>query len=663
ASDPEGDNLTFSAAGLAALGLSINPNTGDITGTITAGAGVYPVSIQADDDGTPVASGSESFDWTILQPQSAAQTVVYRVNTGGNLTTANDAPNPDWDEDTQANGSPYRNAGSKTNGYNITQTDATVPASTPLEIFQSERFDPRSGGNMEWDFPVSDSGDYEVRLYFADGYSGTNTPGKRIFSVEIEGTIVLPDYDIVADVGHAIGTMKTFLGTVNDGNLDINFLIGAKSTPIISGIEILSISNQSTPPPVAGQWTQEVSSDGSSLVERVENDYVEANGKFYLIGGRGSVGVSIYDPIAKTWTSGSAPPKQLHHFQAISHNGKIYVAGAMTGNYPNESPVDSIYEYDPATDNWGTIAEIPAGRRRGAGGVVVYNNEFYFLSGLTNGHISGHVPWADKYNPATNTWTVLSDAPRARDHFQASVANGKIYLAGGRLSKANDGPVFANTIAAVDVYDIATDTWTTLADSIPTKRAGSSSAVFGDYIMIIGGESDAQTVAHNEVEGLDVNTGTWTSFPTLITGRHGTGSIVYNDRIYVAGGVGSQGGNPKLTSQEYYSTGTTSARFGNGTSQEPIKTLNENSDSYEISVFPNPFSHELNIIGNIPDLIDTPVRLRLFDVRGSLIFEKSWVANEHLEQQIPIPSLAPGLYFYELKTQQIEKKGRLIKVE
>ena len=63
--DPNASNWT--ATGLP-LGLSINPNTGVISGTISnnAGVGVFTVVVNATDDGTP---GSDTFTWTVTGPQ------------------------------------------------------------------------------------------------------------------------------------------------------------------------------------------------------------------------------------------------------------------------------------------------------------------------------------------------------------------------------------------------------------------------------------------------------------------------------------------------------------------------------------------------------------------------------------------------------------------
>jgi hypothetical protein len=67
ATDPDGNNLSYSATGLPA-GLSINPSTGLISGTITIGAETsspYTVTVTVQDDGSPVKSTDEIFSWGV----------------------------------------------------------------------------------------------------------------------------------------------------------------------------------------------------------------------------------------------------------------------------------------------------------------------------------------------------------------------------------------------------------------------------------------------------------------------------------------------------------------------------------------------------------------------------------------------------------------------
>jgi N-acetylneuraminic acid mutarotase len=288
------------------------------------------------------------------------------------------------------------------------------------------------------------------------------------------------------------------------------------------------------------------------LTRRHENGYVKVGSRFYLLGGRRIQPVDIFDPATGAWTKGAPPPIELHHFQALEYERRLWVVGAMTGRYPTEPPVDVIYLYDPATDAWTKGPEIPADRRRGGAGVVLYEGEIFVIAGITNGHTDGHVKWFDAFNPKTGQWRRLPDAPRARDHFHAAVIDGKLYAAGGRTSSFATGQVFELTVPEVDVYDFKTGRWTTLPPTanIPTPRAGSTVAVVNGRLLVIGGES-AQPLAHADVEAYDPASGTWAKLPPLSMGRHATQAVLHEGRIYLASGSRTRGGT-EVDSQEIY---------------------------------------------------------------------------------------------------------------
>ena len=200
---------------------------------------------------TPASVGSKSATLTINHTGSNTPTTVslvgnaidppppqsalYRVNVGGASLTGT----PNWDEDSTANPSPFGNAAATntfSTGSAIDMSDASLPPGTPMTMLQIERWDPSALPEMLWSFPVT-PGLHEVRLYFADIYSGTQSPGARVFDVLIEGNLVLDDYDIFADVGGFTGVMKSF--QVNaDSNLDIAFGHVIEN-PALKGIEII----------------------------------------------------------------------------------------------------------------------------------------------------------------------------------------------------------------------------------------------------------------------------------------------------------------------------------------------------------------------------------------------------------------------------------------
>ncbi|HEV8493790.1 MAG TPA: kelch repeat-containing protein, partial [Candidatus Angelobacter sp.] len=261
---------------------------------------------------------------------------------------------------------------------------------------------------------------------------------------------------------------------------------------------------------------------------------------------RGDRPVDIFDPASNRWTQGAKPPLELHHMQAIAYNNKLYVIGALTGGFPEEPTLSNVLIYDPASDSWAEGAAVPSQRQRGAGGVVLHDGLIYLVGGNTRGHMSGYVPWLDVLNPETGEWQSLPDAPHARDHFHAAVIDGQIYAAAGRTSAHDKGEVLALTIAPVDVYDIATKQWHTLAAPLPTQRAGTSAAVVNGMLVIFGGESATQVAAHSEVEAYNPATKTWVSLPPLPTGRHGTQATQLGDKLHIIAGSANRGGGPEL---------------------------------------------------------------------------------------------------------------------
>lgn len=298
------------------------------------------------------------------------------------------------------------------------------------------------------------------------------------------------------------------------------------------------------------EW-ETIKTDGLPLA-RHENSFVAVDSNFYLLGGRGIKPISIYNVETNIWTEGAAPNIEIHHFQGVAYNNKVYVIGAMTGKYPYEKPLANMLVYDPATDTWETGPEIPEERRRGSCGVVIDGDSVYMISGIVDGHNSTHVPWVDRYDFTTKKWTVLADAPRARDHFQAAIRHGKIYAAGGRTSSFATKQTFELTVPEIDIYDIESDTWTTLDErrNIPTERAGTTTVLYEDQLLVIGGESSSQQSAHDHVEALNLSTLEWSKLNSLNRGRHGTQGIIHEGAIYIVAGSGNRGGKPELDTLE-----------------------------------------------------------------------------------------------------------------
>ena len=291
--------------------------------------------------------------------------------------------------------------------------------------------------------------------------------------------------------------------------------------------------------------------ESTNYTARHECSFVQAGDKFYMFGGReDSQKVDIYDYATNTWTLGASAPVSYNHFQATEYQGLVWVIGAFkNNNFPNEDPALYVGVYDPANNVWMQGSPIP--RPRGGGGLVVHNDKFYLVGGNTNGHAGQVVTWFDEYNPYTGEWGQLLDAPHARDHFHAALADDQLYAIGGRRTKSND--YFNDTVAEVDVYDFSSGSWlaSNLPPDLPSPRAGTGVAVFDGKIMIMGGESGEQGEAYARVDALDVATGSWESLSPMNHGRHGTQAIISGQGVYIAGGSPNRGGGNQLEMEVY----------------------------------------------------------------------------------------------------------------
>ena len=151
-------------------------------------------------------------------------------------------------------------------------------------------------------------------------------------------------------------------------------------------------------------------------------------------------------------------------------------------------------------DSWLTKANMPSAREGLT--VTAVDGKIYAIDGMA---ISGDSNINEVYDPTTDSWTTKTPAPTVRAELTAAAHGGKIYVLGGRYA----GVVLPTN----EIYDVAADTWSTGAP-MPTARAGLASAALGNKIYAIGGRTGRiplSGIALNTTEVYDIATDTWTS--------------------------------------------------------------------------------------------------------------------------------------------------------
>jgi N-acetylneuraminic acid mutarotase len=210
-----------------------------------------------------------------------------------------------------------------------------------------------------------------------------------------------------------------------------------------------------------------------------------ANGKLYILGGYGANApgglagwFNEYDPATDKWTKRPDIPMPVHHQAMVGYNGKVYVFGGgirLTPGGENWFPTNRTWEYTPATNTWRELAPMPT--KRGGGFATELGGKIYVIGGsgyhptqVEDVSISATVPHRtlntnEVYDPATNTWTTRAPMSTPRNHLAGATVNGKI-------------------------YDPARNSWQA-TDNMPLARHGIGGGVIGSRLYVAGGHITA----------------------------------------------------------------------------------------------------------------------------------------------------------------------------
>ena len=187
----------------------------------------------------------------------AGDTVIYRVNCGGNAVTAIDGE-MDWIADSSGSPCIYTNANgangetakqnttyttSASSGSFVASSGYPPPAYADIHaLYNSERYgasDVGDSNTMQFNyvFPVA-NGDYTVNIGLAEIYQ-TNTSARK-FHVEVNGVKKLDNVDCVAKYGgRYYKGWESFPITVSTSEIRINYNDGFYDSPKASLIEII----------------------------------------------------------------------------------------------------------------------------------------------------------------------------------------------------------------------------------------------------------------------------------------------------------------------------------------------------------------------------------------------------------------------------------------
>ena len=255
---------------------------------------------------------------------------------------------------------------------------------------------------------------------------------------------------------------------------------------------------------------------------------------------------TIYNFAQKKWIDVKERNFKAHGFALAAYNRFIYAFGGFSyeeNNKPKWKSLDVVERYDIDKDEWKVVAQMPV--RRSSNIVATVGSKVYLIGGWDStpkfpGDIDGtFLDQIDVYDLETNSFTTLTTKlPKLRRAFSSFVRNGKIYLVGG----ISEGGTHFNLIRNLTEFDPATNEFKELPP-LPFATFAPAAGLLDDRAFIFGGmikigtsEEDYQYVRH--IYQFDFNSMSWSH-----TGRYLHESKGFSQVVNLSQGLGILGGH------------------------------------------------------------------------------------------------------------------------
>ena len=216
-------------------------------------------------------------------------------------------------------------------------------------------------------------------------------------------------------------------------------------------------------------------------------------GKLYTMGGSSNNGnlatVEIYEPTSNSWTEGPSLPDVVKNACSITYGNRIYLVGGNDA----DSKIATNYMLEANANAW--VAKAPMSVARAGQRLVIYEDRIWAMGGNDSDSSENTLNLVESYDPVSDSWRAEPSLPEKKHVASAWVANGKIYIAGGR--------------SALGVYDrsifsFSRETGWVSAGNLPENKYLADAVVLNDQVYVIAGRT-APNVYSNKVFAADLN--------------------------------------------------------------------------------------------------------------------------------------------------------------
>jgi hypothetical protein len=406
----------------------------------------------------------------------------------------------------------FTNGAEKTRLNTIDLSKVVNPA--PMAVYQSQRY----ASPYSYTIPGFAPGSYQlIRLHFAETNPVNNAPGKRLFSVAINGTTEISNLDLFATVGMNTAYIAQFTEAANSaGQYVLNFTASVDSATI-SGIEVLPVPSTTT----VGTWTNgnpvptglsvfaqpQLLTDGSVLM----GDGQSSRWFKLTPDGKGSYATGTWSQVASSNIARGFTPS------AMLKNGKYLIEGGeyVAGGDPNGTPAvipdhASVDIYDPIMNTWTAGPSLPGHNVSDAASSILPDGRFYSATQDSS-------TWTLNPYVTPMTWTQNTTAPIQTTGWQTGDEQAFTLMQNGKILDP------WSVTAGAWVFDITANgglgVWTAtgaigVSLTTYTQEIGPASLLYSGKVLQFGaashkGANGAEQVDPGSTAIYDPTTNTW----------------------------------------------------------------------------------------------------------------------------------------------------------
>jgi hypothetical protein len=184
---------------------------------------------------------------------------------------------------------------------------------------------------------------------------------------------------------------------------------------------------------------------------RSRHSAVAMKSNMYVMGGKisqeGAIATVLrFDSVQGTWSDVAPMPAATSAFAACAMGSDIYVFGGGENAHLQKS----VFKYDTEANAWSTLSPMPHMCTHHSACVL---DSLIYLIGARDGN------GVLRFDPALGSWSTLAPTSYSRIFGASFVVGGCLYAAGGRGSPSS-----------MERYDVASNTWTVVADMLESRK-------------------------------------------------------------------------------------------------------------------------------------------------------------------------------------------------